>query len=178
MIILGLGGNLSCETFGAPRRTSGAALEILEKRGIQVLARSLWYESAPVPISDQPWYINAVVSVETKLAPLDLVREVLDVERELGRRRSTPNAPRTIDLDVISYNDIVIGPNEDADIAIPHPRMHERAFVLLPMADITPDWAHPVSKDTLQTLINALDSDQICRAMPDADGLYGTEWYG
>ena len=178
MIFIGLGGNLTCPTFGPPRATCGAALQIMEQRGIKVSARSRWYESAPVPVSDQPWYVNGVVAAETSLDADALVREVLEIETELGRRRTVANAPRTIDLDVIAYGDTVIKGNARDQVTIPHPRMHGRAFVVLPMAEIAPDWRHPVSGASLDELIAALPADQVCRPMQDADGMYGTEWAG
>lgn len=180
MIFLGLGGNLECETYGGPRRTCGAALDLLSERGVSILAHSRWYESAPVPVSDQPWFINGVVSIETRLSPGDLVKTVLAVESELGRRRSVPNAPRTIDIDVIAYDNEIIdrvdGRNA-SDVIIPHPRMHIRAFVILPLADIAPQWRHPVTGQGIEELKGDLPKDQICRAIPDADGLWGTEWH-
>lgn len=176
MIILGLGGNLTCETFGPPRTTCGAALQILETRGIRIMHRSKWYESAPVPMSDQPWYVNGVVGIETSFAPEALVNEVLDVEAELGRRRTITNAARTIDIDVIAYDEIVIDGATPDQVAIPHPRMHSRAFVLLPLAEIAPDWQHPKHAESLSDLIEALPENQICRPLEDADGLFGTEW--
>ena len=176
MIFIGLGGNLTCETFGPPRATCGAALQIMTQRGMKIIKRSRWYESAPVPISDQPWYVNGVVSIETTLSAHDLVSEVLNIEAELGRRRSVANAPRTIDLDVIAYNDEVIDAESPEQVAIPHPRMHQRAFVLLPLAEIAPDWQHPKTNASLDRLIAALPEDQTCRPMVDGTGLYGTEW--
>lgn len=176
MIFIGLGGNLTCPTFGAPRATCGAALQILEQRGIRVTARSRWYESAPVPVSDQPWYVNGVVAVETVLDAADLVEAVLEVEAELGRRRTVPNAPRTIDLDVVAHGETVLESRERHHVSVPHPRMHTRAFVLLPMREIAPDWRHPISGKSIDKLIAELPEDQECRPMPDADGVFGTEW--
>lgn len=179
MIFLGLGGNLGCETYGSPRRTCGAALEMLSTKGIGILAHSPWYESAPVPASDQPWYINGVVSVTTNLPPHDLVKTVLSVEAELGRRRSIPNAARTIDIDVLAYGDDIIEANHNtnvSDVIIPHPRMHSRAFVVLPLADIAPDWHHPVTGTHIQELVEKLPPGQTCRAIADGTGLLGTEW--
>lgn len=181
MIFLGLGGNLNCETYGSPRRTCGAALELLEQRNVTISAHSRWYESAPVPVSDQPWFINGVVAAETEHSAEDLVRIVLDVEAELGRLRSVPNAARTIDIDVLSYHDEIIeASNRSAasNVLIPHPRMHQRAFVLLPLVDIAPNWRHPVSKVSINDLIDALPENQTCAAIPDGVGLYGTEWAG
>jgi len=176
LIILGLGGNLTCETFGSPRTTCGAALQILEARGIQITGRSKWYESAPVPMSDQPWYVNGVVSVETRLSPESLVKEALDIEAELGRRRTVANAARTIDIDVIAYNGVVIEGATPDQVAIPHPRMHSRAFVLLPLAEIAPNWQHPERTESLSDLIATLPENQVCRPLEDANGLFGTEW--
>jgi 2-amino-4-hydroxy-6-hydroxymethyldihydropteridine diphosphokinase len=173
---IGIGGNLPCATFGAPRRTCGAALSLLAARGVDIVARSRWFESAPVPASDQPWYINGVAAVATTLDAAALVAEVLHVEAELGRQRSTPNAPRTIDIDVLAYDDVIIAANHPGAIEIPHPRLHKRAFVLMPLQDIAPDWRHPVSGIALSKLIEGLPKDQTCRPIPDADGAYGTEW--
>jgi len=178
VIFIGLGGNLTCPTFGPPRATCGAALQIMEQRRIRITARSRWYESAPVPVSDQPWYVNAVVCVDTALDADALVHEVLEIETELGRRRTVANAPRTIDLDVIAYGDTVIEGDARHHVTIPHPRMQGRAFVLLPMAEIAPDWRHPLSGAALDELIAALPTDQVCRPMADAAGMYGTEWTG
>lgn len=149
---------------------------MLASRGVDIVARARWFESAPVPISDQPWYINSVAAVETTLDADALVAEVLHVEAELGRQRSTPNAPRTIDIDVLAYDDVIIAPDHPGAVEIPHPRLHVRAFVLLPLHDIFPDWRHPVSGAALSTLIDALPKDQTCRPIPDADGAFGTEW--
>lgn len=178
MIVIGLGGNLTCETFGAPRKTCGAALSLLQARGIRIAARSRWYESAPVPISDQPWYVNGIAAVETELQPEALIAEVLEAEAEMGRRRSIANAPRTIDIDVIAYNDRVIRPDHPGGPEVPHPRMAGRAFVILPLMELAPDWRHPASGTAIKDLAAALPADQVCRPMDDADGLFGTEFKG
>ena len=176
MKLIGIGGNLPCATFGPPRRTCGAALSLLAARGVDIVARSRWFESAPVPASVQPWYINGVAAVETVLDAEALVAEVLHVEAELGRQRSIPNAPRTIDIDVLAYDGVIITADRPGDVEIPHPRLDVRAFVLLPLHDIAPAWHHPVSGVALSSLIKALPKDQVCRPTPDADGAYGTEW--
>lgn len=180
MIFLGLGGNLDCETYGSPRRTCGAALELLSQKNIKIVDHSPWYKSAPVPVSDQPWFINGVVRVETNQAAEELVGTVLAVEAELGRLRSVPNAARTIDIDVLSYNDEIVEAGNRSvcsDVLIPHPRMDKRAFVLLPLADIAPDWQHPVSRVSIGQLIDNLPTDQTCVAVPDGEGMFGTEWH-
>ena len=169
MKLIGIGGNLPCATFGPPRRTCGAALSLLAARGVEIVARSRWFESAPVPTS-------GVAAVATTLDAEALVAEVLHVEAELGRQRSIPNAPRTIDIDVLAYDDVIITADHPGAVEIPHPRLHVRAFVLMPLHDIAPDWRHPVSGAALSTLIEALPKDQTCRPILDAEGAYGTEW--
>ncbi len=178
MILIGLGGNLPSETHGPARASCGAALEILESRGHRVAARSRWYESAPVPASDQPWFVNAVVAVETALDPAKLVAELLEIEKELGRQRSVPNAARTIDLDVIAYHDEIVAGPPPGNVRIPHPRLAERAFVLLPLLDLAPDWRHPETGEGIGSMIARLPADQTCRPMPDGAGLFGTEYLG
>lgn len=178
MILIGIGGNLASETYGPPRATCGAALALLESRGTRITARSRWYESAPVPISDQPWYVNAVVACETTLGPSELIQEFLDVEAELGRQRGILNAARTVDLDLVAYDDRVLAGETREMPQVPHPRMAERAFVILPMNDIVPDWKHPETGRSLADMIANLPEDQDCRPMTDADGVFGTEWRG
>lgn len=154
MIVISIGANLTHKDYGPPRATCEAAIAALEAAGIRVLARSPWYESAPVPLSDQPWYVNGVIAVDTDLEPLDLLLLLHRVETEFGRVRSVPNAPRYIDLDLLAYDDRVTA--TDARPAIPHPRLSERAFVLLPLRDIAPDWRDPRSGLPLAVLIERL----------------------
>ena len=105
-------------------------------------------------------------------------QEVFDVETELGRRRTVANAARTIDIDVIAYNDVTIEGTTPDEVAIPHPRMHTRAFVLLPLTEIAPNWQHPNRTESLPELVAALPENQICRPLKDAERLFGTEWNG
>jgi len=119
-------------------------------------------------MSDQPWYINGVISVETDLSPRALLELLLEVENFFGRVRSEANAPRVLDLDLIAYNDQIVkdeGKIEDKPFCIPHPRMHERAFVLLPIFDMMPNWIHPKSSAKLSDLIETLPKDQIIEAI-------------
>lgn len=106
----------------------------------RVVARSSLYRTAPVGYADQPAFVNAVAQVDTALSPKSLLRALLDLERRHGRRRSVPNAPRTLDLDLLLYGDRVL---LDAELTLPHPRMHERAFVLAPLAEIAADEVVP-----------------------------------
>ena len=173
-VILGLGANLASR-FGPPRAALGAALLRIEAAGVRVIGRSPWYESAPVPASDQPWYVNGVVTVATDLAPDSLLALLLGVEAEMGRERSVQNAARMLDLDVVADGDIVRHPPEPAP-ELPHPRMHQRAFVVRPLADLVPGWHHPESGRAIEELLLALPDDQQIRTLADADGAFGTEW--
>jgi 2-amino-4-hydroxy-6-hydroxymethyldihydropteridine diphosphokinase len=162
-IVIGLGANLP-STYGSPRETCEAALAELERRGLRIVARSPWYESAPVPISDQPWYVNGVVEVEAALDPARLLALLHEIEREFGRVRREVNAARVLDLDLLAYGDLVReGPEPPV---LPHPRLAERAFVLLPLADLRPDWRHPATGEGIQALIARLPADQVTRRLP------------
>jgi 2-amino-4-hydroxy-6-hydroxymethyldihydropteridine diphosphokinase len=163
VILVGLGANLDSPRYGPPRRTLEAALARLEARGIRVAACSRFYRSAPVPASDQPWYVNAVAEVETPLAPGDLLKALLAVEVEFGRVRSVANAARVLDLDLLAYGDAVTA--EDAVPALPHPRLAGRAFVLYPLAEIAPDWRHPATGAPVSSLIGALPADQVAHPL-------------
>ena len=163
MIIIGIGANLTSPRYGAPRATCGAALESFAKTGLTIIARSRWYESAPVPISDQPWFVNGVVTVSTTLSPQALLDLLHNIEHSFGRVRRVRNEARILDLDLIAYDDLVIEGEEGA--ILPHPRMHQRAFVLLPLVELAPDWVHPVLKTPIEKLVSALPKDQEIRAV-------------
>jgi 2-amino-4-hydroxy-6-hydroxymethyldihydropteridine diphosphokinase len=153
VILIALGGNLSHELFGPPQAVIGAALSALEVLGVRIAARSLLYDSAPVPASDQPNFVNAAAAVETTLGPRELMHVLQNVETAFGRVRRTRNEARTLDLDLLAYDDQVI---EEDDLVLPHPRLHDRAFVLLPLRNIAPDWRHPKLGKTVDELIAAL----------------------
>ncbi|MGH6990403.1 MAG: 2-amino-4-hydroxy-6-hydroxymethyldihydropteridine diphosphokinase [Stellaceae bacterium] len=159
MILLGLGANLPSDR-GPPAATIAAALDMLERQGVAIIARSHLYRSAPVPPSNQPWYINAVAAVETARLPRDLLALLHKIETAFGRERRRPNDPRTLDLDLLAYNNVV-SRGGDGDPALPHPRLQDRAFVLLPLAEIAPGWRHPVLNRTVEELIADLSPDQI-----------------
>jgi len=178
MILIGLGANLPTPEYGKPRATLGAALEAMNGDGIIIRKRAPWYESAPVPMSDQPWYVNGLCQIDTDLPPQKLVDYLLQVETRFGRQRALQNAPRILDLDLIAYGDVVISGIERAHLTVPHPRMSERAFVVLPLRDIAPEWHHPESEKSAEELEHELPADQITVQMVDASGLYGTEWPG
>lgn len=157
MILIAFGANLPSR-YGDPAQTLKAAEEELRRRGVDILASSRIWKSAPVPFDDaQPWYYNAVISVETDLSPHELLALLLGIEQDFGRERSLKNAARILDLDLIAYHDKILN---EPDLTLPHPRMSERAFVLRPLEDIAPAWVHPVSNKGLFDLILGLPTDQ------------------
>ncbi|WP_420406398.1 2-amino-4-hydroxy-6-hydroxymethyldihydropteridine diphosphokinase [Nisaea sp.] len=164
MIFLGVGANLPSPRYSSPRATLEAAVRDLAASGIVSLAVSRWYESAPVPVSDQPWYVNAVYRIETDLAPDRLLDALHRVEADYGRVRGVVNAPRVIDLDLLDYRGICRDGAEKGPV-LPHPRLHERAFVLLPLRDLAPGWTHPRSGASIDNLIAELDPGQTARPM-------------
>lgn len=161
-ILIGLGSNLP-GGHGSPWQTCEAALAALVAEGLRIVRRSRWYESAPVPASDQPWYVNGVVAVETALAPAALLALLHRVEAAFGRERRVRNEARVLDLDLLAYGDIVRdGP---APPLLPHPRLAERAFVLLPLAEVAPDWVDPRSGRSVEALAAALPAGQTARPL-------------
>ena len=164
-IYVALGGNLDHPVWGPPRRALEAALAELGRRGIAVRRVSRWYRTAPVPVSDQPWFVNAVAEVETDLEA-DAVLAVLHaVEADFGRVRTVANAARLIDLDLLDYHGVTT-PGGPGKATLPHPRMTDRAFVLLPLADLAPDWRHPASGQPVVALVAALPPGQGIEPMP------------
>lgn len=148
------------ERFGTPRQTLEAALAALGQRGIRTVRVSRWYRTAPIPASDQPWYLNAVAEVATDLSADRLLAELHEVEAAFGRARTVPDAARPIDLDILDFNG-EISSGGAARATLPHPRMTGRAFVLRPLADVAPTWRHPESGRSIADLIEALPADQV-----------------
>jgi 2-amino-4-hydroxy-6-hydroxymethyldihydropteridine diphosphokinase len=160
MILLGLGANLP-SAIGPPVATLESVLGALVAEGVIIERRSSWYRSAPVPAGDQPWYVNGVVAVATDLDPPALLALLHRVEARMGRVRRERNEPRVVDLDILDYDGAVRAEGP----VLPHPRMHERGFVLLPLREVAPDWRHPVSGAALPALIAALPPDQTTEQM-------------
>lgn len=158
MILIGLGANLHSPA-GMPAETLKAALHALAGRGITVETRSGFYRSAAWPNPSDPPFVNAVAAVVTNLSPAALLAVVHDVEASFGRKRGAPNAPRSLDLDILDYDGVI----QESAPQLPHPRMAGRPFVLLPLRDVTPNWRHPVSSLTVDELIAALPATNIVR---------------
>jgi 2-amino-4-hydroxy-6-hydroxymethyldihydropteridine diphosphokinase len=140
VILIGIGSNLAAPPAETPLATVEAALRALPVSGIQVLARSCWYLSEPVPASDQPWFVNGVASVASELDPAALLDRLLAVEKDFGRARSVPNAARTLDLDLLDYESRLC---DTLALTLPHPRLDQRRFVLEPLCELAPLWHHP-----------------------------------
>ena len=166
MIFIGIGANLRHPEHGRPRNTCDAALAALTASGLEVLRRSRWYESEPMPPSDQPWFVNGVAEVATELAPAELLGRLHRVEAAFGRVRRQANEARVLDLDLLAYGGCVSAPGESP--ILPHPRLAERAFVLLPLAELAPDWRHPVSGLSAAGLVQRLPAGRTARAVEAA----------
>jgi 2-amino-4-hydroxy-6-hydroxymethyldihydropteridine diphosphokinase len=162
MIVVALGANLE-STAGPPQATMRAALARLGERGASPKNVSHFWRTPAWPDRRDPWFVNAAADIVTALPPEALLRLLHEVETQFGRNRSgdsRKNAPRTLDLDLIDYHGLVqAGPPE-----LPHARMAARAFVLIPLRDIAPEWRHPVSGKRVDELISALPAEEV-RAM-------------
>jgi 2-amino-4-hydroxy-6-hydroxymethyldihydropteridine diphosphokinase len=141
VILIGIGSNLASLTAEmGPREIVKQALAAFPQFGAEIVARSSWYESEPVPASNQPWYVNGVAIVTTALSPTKLLRKLMALETIFGRIRSISNAARTLDLDLLDHNGRL---RDTPSLSLPHPRMHQRRFVLEPLCEIAPQWRHP-----------------------------------
>jgi 2-amino-4-hydroxy-6-hydroxymethyldihydropteridine diphosphokinase len=165
MVLIGLGSNLESDCIGTPREICVAALVAIEATGVRVVRRSRWFRSAPVPPSDQPWFVNGVAVVEPGIGPSALLERLHAVEAGFGRVRRERNEARVLDLDLLAYDDLVLDGPEGP--VVPHPRLHERAFVLLPLAEVAPGWRHPRSGALLAELIAALPPGQHAEAIAE-----------
>lgn len=150
-IFIALGANIP-SAAGQPPDTLRAALATLGERGVRVLRVSTFRQTPAWPNPTDPAFVNAVAGIQTDLQPFALLGLLHEVETAHGRKRSVPNAPRTLDLDLIDYG----GRIEQGSVTLPHPRIAARGFVLEPLAEIAPGWRHPVTGETVEALLAAL----------------------
>jgi len=139
------------------------------RRGLELLTRvgtltavSSFYETEPVEFTPQPWFINCAAGLETSLPPRGLLEEMLHIEQTLGRVRTQPKGPRTLDLDILLFGDLVI---DEPGLKIPHPAMPTRRFVLEPLAEIAHDVCHPLLRKTIRDLLPGLPPGQLVRRL-------------
>jgi 2-amino-4-hydroxy-6-hydroxymethyldihydropteridine diphosphokinase len=138
-----------------------AAIRQLEKAG-SLRAISALYETQPVDVLDQPWFLNCVAAIETSIPPRELLKFVLSIEAAMGRLRLREKGPRKIDIDVLLFGDRIV---DEPGLKIPHPAMHRRRFVLEPLVEIAPEALHPVLKKTARELLAALEPGQTVRKL-------------
>ena len=154
IVYLSLGSNV-----GDRAANLNSALERLGDLGTIEKVSSL-YETEPVEFTAQPWFLNCAVKLDTEKMPKQLLAGILDLEREMGRRRTQKKGPRAIDIDILLFGNSII---ETKGLTVPHPAMHQRRFVLEPLAEIAPEVRHPVFKRTVRELHDALPPGQAVR---------------
>ena len=150
---LALGSNL-----GDREHNLKQAIETLARPALELIRASSIYETAPMLLEDQPWFLNQVLEIKTSLFPRQLLHATQDVEHQLGRKRTVANGPRVIDVDILLYGKVIM---DSTELTIPHPRMTERRFVLEPLAELAPRLRHPVSKRTMLDLLSATKAQNI-----------------
>jgi 2-amino-4-hydroxy-6-hydroxymethyldihydropteridine diphosphokinase len=159
MILIALGSNLS-GPWGTPRQTLERALKQMPQHNIRIRSTSAFLETPPFGMTNQPNFVNAVAVVDTHLPPETLIRALHMIERGAGRKRLKRWGPRTLDLDLIDYHGLIRKPAVTSvkPLAIPHPGIAARSFVLLPIFEIAPRWRHPVTRMSAQCMLRALNT--------------------
>ena len=152
-VFLLLGANL-----GEREATLKQAVQLISERIASVTSQSKFYETAPWGVIDQPVFINQVIQIQTELSPKKVLEQTLKIEKQLGRERRLRWGARVIDIDFLCYADFIL---EDSDLHLPHPRLHERRFTLVPLVEIAPDFVHPVLKKTNRELLEKCTDEGI-----------------
>lgn len=150
IVFIGLGSNMGDKTANMEK----AVLELGKVPGNKVLAVSSFYKTEPVGGIEQNWFVNAVAKLETTLSPRELLNTLLDIEKSLGRIRGVKWGPRVIDLDILLYDNLVM---DEEGLSIPHPYLHERGFVLVPLVEIAPKVMHPKFKKYMSELMGGIN---------------------
>jgi len=148
-IYLSMGANL-----GEPKAQIERGIIELNEQDVVVTGRSSWYETEPVGVADQPWFTNLVLRAETSRSPQDLLKVCKSIETHVGRQPSVRFGPRHLDIDILLYGDRIV---DTEDLTIPHPRMRERRFVLVPLLEIAPGLTDPVSHESYAEVLSRLD---------------------
>lgn len=156
-LYIAVGGNLIVDGFACLMDGLQSAIDKLSEHQITILKQSSWYQTAAVPISDQPDFLNAVLFCQTELDAAATMGVLQQIEQQFGRMSSTRNAARVLDFDIIDFNAQIY---DTKYLQAPHPRLKERAFVLYPLCDVAPDWRHPQTNETLTSLIEKLPKTQ------------------
>ncbi len=157
-IIIGIGGNIKSKEGAHPIEVAMKAISYFKDYSIKVTNRSSWYETEPIPKSDQPNFFNCIVLANTILNELDVLKSLHAIEHKFGRKRRMVNEPRIIDLDLIDYSNKIL---TNKEIVIPHPRAHQRRFVMEPLAEIDKTWVHPILKININKILKNLHNQNI-----------------
>ena len=157
MILVAIGSNLNSKSFGSPEQNCNAAIDMLKKY-FEVAQSSSFYKTEPIPKSEQPWFVNCIVNIKSKISPSRILDTLLEIELQFGRKRSRKNEARVIDLDLIAYNSLIV---KSLKLTLPHPRMHLRKFVIQPICDINKNWIHPISKKKAFEILKELANQKI-----------------
>jgi len=157
-IIISIGGNIKSEDGDHPIKVAMKAITRLKDYSINITNQSSWYETEPIPKSEQPNFFNCIVFANTVLKELDVLKSLHEIEFKLGRRRKVVNEARIIDLDLIDYSNKIF---RNKNIIIPHPRAHKRRFVMEPLAELDKNWIHPILKININEILKNLNNQNI-----------------
>ena len=157
-IIISIGGNTKSKDGTHPINVAMKAISCFKNYSIKVTDQSSWYETEPIPKSEQPNFFNCIVFANTILNELDVLKSLHEIEHKLGRRRRVINEARVIDLDLIDYSNKIL---RNEKIVIPHPRAHQRRFVMEPLAELDKNWVHPILKINIMKILKNLDNQNI-----------------
>ena len=153
---LAIGSNL-----GDKKRNLELAKFKLQSKYIKIIKSSKEYETLSWPNRKNPKFLNVVLKIKTNFSPFKLMQRCLEIEKELGRKRNKKNEPRICDIDIIDYDQKIIKKTKNSSLNVPHPEMHKRNFVLLPLFEIAKSWIHPEKKKGIKKLLNSLDSKDL-----------------